>query len=225
MPICECWTLVQFGVPPYFLFFVLFTPGVWRYPGGPFFFNEFIVLADNSLGSKSQVRLFYIVIFLSFELSAATLDYKGQKFNLEIPKNWLVNKDLFGLPVAIVGPKVGTSRIVIGVIPTNKSFDFLNKAELRRSVNKYYEGRRRWVKKYKGKVEKLYSLATLKDQAGNNIYKIGYRYSVTGTIHEEYTYYFNCRGKLFNLKSLRNLKNFPNFDKQIDDTIRSFQCK
>lgn len=158
------------------------------------------------------------------EAVAKSLTWKTDSFSINVPSGWREVKDLYGIPVTIMGPVQNKTRAVVQVIPTPlKDIDI--KAENAKAFGeKYAEGRHKWLKAQNGKLIELLAgrFETLKD--GSKMLYAGVSYQMNQKAFIERTFYVSCPKKIFHLKIVQNfelVKDLP----ESEAIVRSFQCK
>lgn len=155
---------------------------------------------------------------------AKSLTWKADSFSIDVPNGWREVKDLYGIPVTILGPVENKTRAVVQVIPTPLK-DVEIKAENAKAFGeKYAEGRRLWLKAQNGKLIELLAgrFETLKD--GSKMLYAGVSYQMNQKAFIERTFYVRCPKKIFHLKIVQNFELVDQLDKS-DAIVRSFQCK
>ena len=168
----------------------------------------------------------YLFIFLSLLSTsyAEVISVDDLKFNIDVPQSWRVSHKLFALPVALVSPLKDGKRLIVGITPTKKAFGYFKTMKLKEQENIYLEGRKKWLKKFNGKLKIFKPLEHITTDTRGEYYKIGYLYEMTNHTFEEFTYYKNCNGMLYHLKTLREVDIYKDAT-SIDQIVRSFHCK
>lgn len=166
----------------------------------------------------------FIFLVLPSSALSKSLVYKDQKFSIDVPEGWREVKDLYGIPVTILGPVQNQTRAVVQVIPTPlKEIDI--KAENAKGFGeKYAEGRHRWLKEQNGQLIELQPgrFEVLKD--GSKMLYAGVSYQMNKKAFIERTFYVSCPKKIFHLKVVQNFELVKELHKS-EAIVRSFQCK
>jgi hypothetical protein len=150
---------------------------------------------------------------------AKTVEWKSHKFNIDLPKNWREAKDLYGIPVTLLGPSVSSRpRAIVQVIPTDAPFVKMSEADARSFGEKYAEGRKAWVRAQGGE---LYETIPGKFEEGKLTAGVSYRLNQKSFL--ERTYYVNCPKKLYHLKIVLNFENKSELS-DCESIVRSFSC-
>lgn len=152
---------------------------------------------------------------------AEAFDLKNGTVFLNFPNDWQAHKDLFGLPLSILGPMKNESRPMISVTTTPlKNVEFAK--DFSKAQAGYKEGRIKFMKKHKGRALKFYDYAMNKNES-LEIHQFGYEYEVAGKSFKEKTFYVKCNKQLFHLKTLNQLGKSKE-DKQLEKIVESFKC-
>jgi hypothetical protein len=122
-------------------------------------------------------------------------------FEIEKPDSWQAAKDLYGMPLTLLGPSELGGRPVVSVTPTGKKNTTLDALSLKRSENEYRAGREEWLKTREGEPVAFFGYRT--ERLGDvDAHAVGYRYRLGGTEFVENSYFVPCRSQLFHLKTL-----------------------
>ena len=129
-----------------------------------------------------------------------------------------------GLPLVVVGKMYNGARTTLSITPTDLKNLVFNPKELKTSQKIYQEGRRKWLKRYGGKLLKFipYQLKLLSNKL--KVHSIGYSYSLNQTKYEEMSYFINCKEQLYHLKSLLRPSTHQTDRQHINGIINNFQC-
>lgn len=169
-----------------------------------------------------RLTLLAILLLLNFtaaSASAKSLFYKDDKFSIDVPKKWREVKDLYGIPVTLLGPSVSPKpRAVVQVIPTSLPHGEMKKEDEKKFGEDYAEGRKRWVKEQGGEILEL-----LPGKYEDNRLMAGVSYKLNQKRYLERTYYVNCPKKLYHLKIVLNFENLDSL-KESEEIVRSFSC-
>lgn len=158
-------------------------------------------------------------ILISFILGLYSYAVFAKDFSIQVPEGWREVKDLYGIPVTILGPSVAPKpRAVIQVIPTKLPPPKMNDTEAASFGMKYAEGRKTWVKEQEGEV---YEILPGKFEKNRMVAGVSYRLNQKSFI--ERTYYVNCAKQLFHLKIILNYENRDQLS-QSESVVRSFSC-
>lgn len=158
-----------------------------------------------------------LLIFLSFCLSPFAVSAKD--FTVNIPEGWREVKDLYGIPVTLLGPSITPKpRAVIQIIPTDLPPAKMNETEAVSFGTKYAEGRKNWIKDQDGEIYDILPGKFEKDRL-----VAGFSYRLNQKSFIERTYYVNCAKRLFHLKIILNFENRDQLSES-ESIVRSFSC-
>lgn len=159
-------------------------------------------------------------MLLSAPLWARTLSYDGQTFSMDVPTEWKDVKDLYGIPITLLGPSVAPKpRVVIQVIPTKLPHGEMKESDAKKFGEDYAEGRKRWVKEQEGEILEL-----VPGSFEKNRLMAGVSYKIHHKRFLERTVYVNCPKKLFHLKLILNFENLESLS-EAQNILRSFECE
>lgn len=148
----------------------------------------------------------------------------GKKVTVDVPQNWETAKDLFGIPLAILGPWANESRPVLSVLPTNVKSSKMPEAEFKKLFTDFKKEKDEWVKSHKGELlsyEPTTNVEFRKDLKGHFI---GAEFKINGVHFIERSYYLYCKDELFNLKySIRD--EHRKYLKDLQKMVEAFKCE
>ena len=163
------------------------------------------------------------ILFLNFyatSVAAKSISYKESRFSVDVPKNWREVKDLYGIPVTLLGPSVSPKpRAVVQIIPTPLPHGEMKKEDAKKFGEDYAEGRKRWLKEQGGELLEL-----LPGSYQENRLMAGVSYKLNQKRYLERTYYVNCPKQLYHLKIVLNFENLDSL-KESEEIVRSFACQ
>jgi hypothetical protein len=143
---------------------------------------------------------------------------------LNVPENWQTTKDLFGMPLQILGPFENGSRPVIAITPTGIAVEKLDANKIAKEQKDYSAGRQKWLSKYGGKAIEFYPYKEEKWGNGTVVHSIGYRYQLAGNEFSERSYFAICSGKLYHLKTLLRKAHETAYGDAVNGIVKSFRC-
>ncbi len=161
-----------------------------------------------------MIRILSLLIIglCSFAVSA-------KEYSIKIPEGWREVKDLYGIPVTLLGPSVSPKpRAVIQIIPTNLPPAKMNDSEAVAFGMKYAEGRKLWIKEQDGEIYEL-----VPGKFENNRMVAGVSYRLNQKSYIERTHYVNCPKQIFHLKIILNYENREQLSES-ESVVRSFSC-
>jgi hypothetical protein len=152
------------------------------------------------------------------------LEGKDQ-IRLEVPEKWQTAKDLFGLPLTLLGPEKGGGRPVIYVSSSGKDNVQFDPQALEANQKDYREGREQWLEKHKGFPLEFFPYKNEKWASSVEVHQMGYRYQINGLIFSEMSFFAVCKGRLFHLKWLLRDAHREDYEPVVEKVVRSFDCK
>lgn len=172
-------------------------------------------------------RYFLIVYFIF-----TSVGFANEKFQLNrgvvsifVPNDWQSARDLFGVPLTFLGPKMSGARPVVSFTPTGIQDLKFDQKSLEKNQDEYKVGREAWLRSKDGKSLEYYPYQFEHLKSGIDIHKIGYAYELNEIRYSEYSYYILCGGQLFHSKVLFRLEHEKQYQNVVDKMIRSFECK
>src|SRR5437016_4858810 len=100
------------------------------------------------------------------------------RVSVELPAHWQAVRDLYGIPLMILGPWDGQDRAVLSVVPTNlKGIRFFagDASEIERE---FKIGREEWLGKYGGHSLQYFGYRSLKWPGFSEVHSVGFSYHV-----------------------------------------------
>lgn len=137
-------------------------------------------------------------------------------------EDWVLGKDLFGMPFIYFSPQVNGQRSNISFTDTGAEFE-LDAKSLSTTQDKYQANKKLWAEKVGATPVSFMPYETSVNQRGHKVHKIGFIYQHEGRTYNEKSYYIECRGKILFSKSLRLSENAAH-DKDFSDLISSIDC-
>ena len=133
--------------------------------------------------------------------------YQNYKIHLDVPKGWRIERDLFGMPITVLGPERHGERAVLSVQHTPVFGMHFDHQLLLKTKDQYYSGRHDWLTKFED-VKYLSDLPYrhLAWKNGNDGFEMGFRYHMRGINLEERSVQVNCGQRLYFVKTLTSNK-------------------
>jgi hypothetical protein len=172
-------------------------------------------------------KLFFALGFFSLTASASPnwVRYQDYKINLEVPTGWKIERDLYGMPLTVLGPERGGERAIINIQHTPiENFEFDEKL-IRATQAQYFIGRQQWLDQSEDtellKKIPYQAFAPRKNVSG---FQIGFQYRMRGEEFEERSIQVSCNGRLYFVKSLYSKKE-PKADREtLAKIIQNLNC-
>lgn len=149
---------------------------------------------------------------------------QDKKISIDVPTEWETVKDLFGLPLAALGPEEKGTRPAMSFSYTGMTRKIMTPEKFQGLFKDFRKGKEKWVDKYKGKLlmfEEMTPVSFSKDIRGHFI---GAEFVIDGAHFAERSYYLFCKDEVYHVKwSIR--EEHRKHMKDIDQIMRSFACK
>jgi hypothetical protein len=148
-----------------------------------------------------------ITLNASTSIASTWTRYQNYKIHLDVPQNWRIERDLYGMPIMVLGPERNGERAVLSVQDTPVyGMEFDHKL-LQKTKNQYYEGRKNWLEEFEdSKFLSEIPYRHLKWTNGNDGFEMGFKYEARGIELEERSIQINCNNRLFLFKTLTSNK-------------------
>jgi hypothetical protein len=160
----------------------------------------------------------------SLTAGAASYEVAGKKVSVAVPKNWEAVKDVFGIPLAILGPWANESRPVLSILPTGVTSEKMPEEKFKKLFDDFKKEKDEWVRSHKGELlsyEPTKSVDLRKDLRGHYI---GAEFKINGVHFIERSYYLYCKNDLFNLKySIRD--EHRKYVNELQKMVEEFKCE
>ena len=152
--------------------------------------------------------------------------YQDYKVKLDVPQGWKIVKDLYGMPIMVLGPEREHERAVLSVQHTDVPNIVFNHKKIKENSETYYTARKEFIE---GMGELTFTskipYEKLNTKTGSEGFQIGFRYQSDEIEREEKSIHITCRNKLYLLKTLTN-NQLPNEDKTtISKIVSNFDCQ
>ncbi|PIP93337.1 MAG: hypothetical protein COW00_20205 [Bdellovibrio sp. CG12_big_fil_rev_8_21_14_0_65_39_13] len=178
------------------------------------------------------MKIFSPLILASlFLLSVATassgdwIELKKADVKIELPKDWIAQKDMLGMPLVIYSPIKNTGRVTISITPTGIEDAGLDAKGLAEGWDKYKEGRLNWLKRIGGRTDTVFPYVNENWKYLKNIHHVGHRYYLADVHYTEHSYYVECHNQMFHIKSLYRYEEYKGEEQFIENVVKSFECK
>ena len=176
-----------------------------------------------------------VLLFLSFSFAATaavethvilekTGDIPEKTISVEVPKEWQSAKDLFGLPLSLLGPEENEARPAMSFSYTGMTKKIMTPEKFRELFKEMKQGKERWATKLGAKLlmfEQPTSVAITKEITGHFI---GAEFMVQNEIFTERSYYLYCKDEVYHVKWMLR-EGQKKHMKDIETILRSFSCK
>lgn len=165
------------------------------------------------------ITLLSFLFLLPISATAKAVKWKDVSFKIDVPENWREVKDLYGIPVTLLGPSVNPKpRAIVQIIPTDAPPTPMSQKDTVGFGEKYAEGRKKWISEQDGEI-----LEILPGKFSEGKLHSGVSYRLNKKSYTERTYFVNCPKKLFHLKIVLNFENRDELE-TCESIVRSFAC-
>jgi hypothetical protein len=166
----------------------------------------------------------FIILFIVGTASAETLDLKSGSRSIFISQkdNWLLKRDLFGMPFVYFSPLTHGQRSNISFTETGADIE-IDPSSLKSSEENYQKMKNNWARKVGAAQLQFFPYTITPNKLGHRVHQIGFRYEHEGKTYDEKSFYIECRGRIIFAKALRLRENSAH-DKDFSDLISSLDC-
>lgn len=182
--------------------------------------------------SNSFTWMWAAIVVMVSSLSAETkaaetqwIRYEDYKVLLNAPEGWRVERDLYGMPITVLGPERNGERAILNLQHTTiENLDF-DHAMLKKTQKEYFDGRREWLSTLEG--ARLLSTIPYRELSwknGNEGYEIGVKYRLRGLDFEEKSIEVTCGNRLYFLKTLTSNKQTTEDAEVLKKMIQQLEC-
>jgi hypothetical protein len=173
------------------------------------------------------MRKILIILFLfsfhSFAKTETVEMAKNKKITLDLNDDWEFVKDLFGVPLTVLGPWENESRPVILYTPTGVNSDKFPEEEFQKIFLDFRKEKEAWVKSLSGKLVSFEPMTTIKFKNAHGHY-IGAEFIIDDITFSERSFYLFCKKELYSIKwSLRD--EHKKYLPELQRIVESFQCE
>ena len=166
-------------------------------------FSFFLSVLTITLGASSTISR----SFGNTPTKNNWVRYQNYKIHLDAPEGWRIERDLFGMPIMVLGPERNGERAILSVQQTPIYGMEFNHTLLQKTKDQYYQGRKEWVDNLdQAKYLSNIPYHHLKWSNGNDGFEMGFRYHTRGLDLEEKSIQINCNNRLFLFKTLTSNK-------------------
>lgn len=170
--------------------------------------------------------LFLVLLVCPYAYSkTASFELKEKKkVTITFPDTWETAKELYGIPLAVLGPWANESRPVLSILPTNVKQDKHKPEDFQELFENFKVEKDEWVKSHKGTLIKYEPTTQVEPRKDLKGHFIGAEFAINGIHFVERSYYLYCKNEVYNLKySIRDehRKYIPELQKMIGD----FKCE
>ena len=172
------------------------------------------------------------IITSLFTMSSAFAAPKTFKFDeearidevrIDVPFAWKAARDLYGVPLFLLGPVRNEERPTLAVTPTGISDLRFDETALKQDEAQYQKGRAEWLKNRGGELNSYLPYVVDAKNTKRIVHSIGVFYTIRSLSFVERSYYIFCGKKSYHLKSL-NLTSDVESAKLLSGAVETFHC-
>ena len=169
--------------------------------------------------------LVLITIFPQISFSKIqTFKLKDRSIQFDLPGSWRSEKDLFGLPLVLLGPYGDGSRVTISISDSGVDGLTFDEDGMDDSQIVYQKGRKKWLKQLGLKLIKFIPYHVETWNHVDNVQSTGLAYKAINLDFHEFTHYLNCNGRLYHLKALLREDLYQKEMSLTRQVLTSFKC-
>ena len=150
---------------------------------------------------------------------------KGGQIHYQVPRGWERVRDLYGMPLTLLGPSKKGVRPVLSITTSKakiKKFDFEDPSH---EFDEYQRSRKDWAKRKGARVLSFRRLRQLTWRGFNQVFTAGFSYNYNNRVFNEDSFYALCRGRLVFLKALAPQTLSKKQKYGLDRLIESLRCQ
>lgn len=172
------------------------------------------------------MKLFLVLLLLPLASYAKVQSFTlegGKKVSVDVKENWEAAKDLFGIPLTVLGPWANESRPVVSILPTNVKKTDTSEEQFKKYFSDFKKDKDEWVQEHKGKLIS-YEPATSVKMGEKSGHFIGAEFVINNVHFIERSYYLFCKDEIYNLKySMRD--EHRKYTKDLQKVVEDFKCE
>lgn len=166
-----------------------------------------------------RIAPFIFLATFSLEVQAKIIEDQRGKVDVTLPGGWSYEQNILGLPHVFLTDEK-PERTSLSMTLTGLAEVKLSEKDLKKTQIQYQQGRREYVEKRQGKVERFLPYELLSHRPRTHF--IGIEYSLNKTSYREESYFVECPKSLVHLKLL-GLKTSAKVP-QAREIVRSLKC-
>jgi hypothetical protein len=171
------------------------------------------------------MRVLFLLIFSCSVSWAKVQDFviQDKKISIDVPAEWETVKDLYGLPLAALGPEENGTRPAMSFSFTGMTKKIMTIEQFRKLFADFRKEKEQWVSKHHGKLVKFEEMTPVKFPGGMDGHFIGAEFIMEDEHFAERSYYLYCKDEVYHVKwSIR--EEHRKHMKDIESILRSFTC-
>jgi hypothetical protein len=170
--------------------------------------------------------LLILCLFLGFSVTEAKPSpSEFEHLHILVPKGWQKVKEMFGIPLMILGPMTDGARPTVSFSSTDREGLNFDPIQLKQNEAQYRNGREAWLTKHKGKALEFFPYKFENSKGSPEIHTVGYRFVINDIKFIEKSYYFVCSKKIYLVKTLLRSNHENEYADTAETVARSLKCK
>lgn len=172
-----------------------------------------------------KILLVALIVSSAAYSKTVTFELEGKhKVTITHPEGWETAKDLYGLPLTVLGPFANDSRPVLTIVPTNLKEELHSPAEFKKVFDGFKTAKEEWVTNHKGNLLKYEAVTSVEPSKSLKGHFVGSEFALNGVHFIERSYYLYCKKEVYNLKySIRD--EHRKYIKDLQKMIGDFKCE
>lgn len=165
------------------------------------------------------MKLILLILLFSQGLWAMELEHQGHRLYVEVPENWEMGQDLFGIPFIFFSPQQNGQRSNISFADTGARLE-LEVGALKKNQKDYQDNKKKWATTHSASIVEFYPYKSYQNKHLHTVHTIGMKYVHQKKTYVETSFYLECKGKILFSKGLRleaNAHHQKNFDSMINE--------
>jgi len=151
--------------------------------------------------------------------------YQDYKIHLDTPDGWKIERDLYGMPITVLGPMRSGERAVLNIQHSPIYGMEFDHELIKKTKAQYYHGRHEWVE-HRDDTKYVSDLPYrhLRWTNGNDGFELGFRYQSRGLTFEEKSSQINCGKRLYFIKTLSSDRTSPADKAVLAKLVNEINC-
>src|SRR5205823_12659568 len=140
------------------------------------------------------------------------------------PVDWHAVPNLFGVPLAVLGPKVAGSRPTIYFIPLGKENTVFWTSHIKSSETEYKANTENSLIRDGAKPIAFIPYKKSRWKHVKEVHSMGYRYEREGEAFVEYTHFVSCGTRLYHVNTILTATQEQQQGATVREILESFAC-
>ncbi len=171
------------------------------------------------------MKVLFLLILYCFSAWAnvQTQTIQDKKITIDVPQGWESVRDLYGLPLVVLGPWENKSRPAISWMYTGMTSKIMKGSEFQKLFTDFKKDKEDWLKGHAGKLLKFEEATPAKYSKDLSGHFVGAEFVVNDIHFIERSYYLYCSDEVYNVKySIRD--EHRKYLTSIDKIVGSLKC-